>query len=208
MESMLMIDGGFFKKKFKTTYKRPVSVEETVEFASNLMESLGFKKASYRTYYYDCPPNNETTKLPVSKDSYNFGDSPGYKKMYQFIQDLKRQDFFAVREGVLVFKGWNLKPKVTKEPKLGNITDDSFTPFLQQKGVDTKIGLDIAWASYEKITQNIVLVTGDSDFAPAMKTARRNGVFVYLYTLGHGVMSQILDNADMLNTSSIRNFIN
>ena len=88
-----------------------------------------------------------------------------------------------------------------------SINDACFSPSLQQKGVDTKIGLDMAWVSYEKIAKNILLVTGDSDFAPAMKTARRNGIFVYLYTLNHGAMSQILDNADVLNLSSISNFI-
>lgn len=85
--------------------------------------------------------------------------------------------------------------------------DACFKPNLQQKGVDTKIGLDIAWASYEKIAKNIILVTGDSDFTPAMKTARRNGLFVYLYTLNHGVRADILNNADVLNIDPVTSFI-
>jgi uncharacterized LabA/DUF88 family protein len=67
------------------------------------------------------------------------------------------------------------------------LTDDCFTPNLKQKGVDIKIGLDVAWVSFNHIASNIIMITGDSDFVPVIKTARRNGVFVYLFTLGHNV---------------------
>ncbi|MBR4531736.1 NYN domain-containing protein [bacterium] len=41
------------------------------------------------------------------------------------------------------------------------------------------------------ISKQILLVTGDSDFVPAIKTARRNGIFVHLFTLGHHVNLRI-----------------
>ncbi len=85
--------------------------------------------------------------------------------------------------------------KVIKGEELG---DDDFVPEIIQKGVDIKIGLDIAWISLEKIAQRIVLITGDSDFVPAMKFARRNGIQVMLATLGHGVKEELKNNADFL----------
>lgn len=66
-----------------------------------------------------------------------------------------------------------------------------------------KIGLDIAWASYNKITEKIILVTADSDFVPAIKTARRNGIFVYLVSLHHGLKQELAENADVLFTEEI-----
>jgi uncharacterized LabA/DUF88 family protein len=44
--------------------------------------------------------------------------------------------------------------------------------------VDIKIGIDVAWVSFNHVAENIVLIIGDSDFIPVIKTARRNGVFV------------------------------
>jgi uncharacterized LabA/DUF88 family protein len=105
--------------------------------------------------------------------------------------------FFAVREGMLSFQGWTLKKSCYGTSPL---TDDCFSPNLKQKGVDIKIGLDVAWISYNKIATNIILVTGDSDFVPVVKTARRNGVFVYLFTLGHNVKSELCENVDVANT--------
>ena len=45
-----------------------------------------------------------------------------------------------------------------------------------QKGVDMKIGLDIASLSYKKLVDQIVLISGDSDFVPAAKLARLEGI--------------------------------
>ena len=64
--------------------------------------------------------------------------------------------------------------------------------------MDIKIGLDIAWISMGGIAQRIYLVTGDSDFIPAMKFARRSGVQVVFLTLAHGVRDELKDHADVL----------
>lgn len=39
-----------------------------------------------------------------------------------------------------------------------------------------RVGLDIASVSYKRQVDQIVLVAGDSDFVPAAKLARREGV--------------------------------
>jgi uncharacterized LabA/DUF88 family protein len=43
-------------------------------------------------------------------------------------------------------------------------------------GCDMKIGLDIAWIALKKVADILVLVTGDSDFVPVMKFARKEGM--------------------------------
>jgi uncharacterized LabA/DUF88 family protein len=90
---------------------------------------------------------------------------------------------------------------------LNPLTDNCFTPNLKQKGVDIKIGLDVAWISFNRIAGKIVLVTGDSDFIPIIKTARRSGVFVYLLTLKHNVKSELLENVDVINESHISQLV-
>jgi uncharacterized LabA/DUF88 family protein len=49
-------------------------------------------------------------------------------------------------------------------------------PNIEQKGVDLRIGLDIARLSLRALVDVIVVVTGDSDLVPAFKFARREGV--------------------------------
>jgi uncharacterized LabA/DUF88 family protein len=64
--------------------------------------------------------------------------------------------------------------------------------------VDIRIGLDIAWISLKRIANVLVLVTGDSDFVPVMKFSRREGLKVYLGTLGHPVRRELKAHADVV----------
>jgi uncharacterized LabA/DUF88 family protein len=51
---------------------------------------------------------------------------------------------------------------------------------VKQKGVDMKIGLNIAAMAYKRLVDRIILISGDSDFVPAAKVARRQGIDVIL----------------------------
>ena len=78
------------------------------------------------------------------------------------------------------------------------ITSESLIPNVHQKGVDMRVGLDIASLTLKRQVEVIVLVTGDSDFVPAMKFARREGAQLYLVTLGHNVVEAMREHADLL----------
>lgn len=73
-----------------------------------------------------------------------------------------------------------------------------FVPDMEQKGVDLRIGIDVARLALKRIVDTLVLVTGDSDFVPAMKFARTEGVKVYLETLGHPVRRELKAHADFV----------
>lgn len=47
-----------------------------------------------------------------------------------------------------------------------------------------RIGLDIASLALKPLVSTVAVVTADSDLVPAMKFARREGLRVYLDTLG------------------------
>ena len=132
-----------------------------------------------------------------------FEKTPQYSYGKGLLSDIKKLDFFAVRERSLQFSGWKLKKSAYNKTPL---TDDDFEPELHQKGVDIKIGLDLAWISYNHIADKVIFITGDSDFIPAIKTARRNGIFVYLVTLNHMVRSELPDNCDVCIRDSIKTF--
>lgn len=63
------------------------------------------------------------------------------------------------------------------------MTDDDFKPDFEQKGVDMRIGLDMANYSTTRSVDRLILVLGDTDCLPAMKHARISGLQVVLVTL-------------------------
>ena len=198
-----MIDGGFLKKKYKQAFNKHLEASDMESLAKKLIKNAtgkAPKDVSYRAYYYDCPPYGEKVEVPLSGGAeMDFSLGSAHEKLSKFLSEVKLLPFFAVREGFLSFEGWSLKPEAYKK-KGGSITVSSsdFKVSLKQKGVDTKIGLDIAWVSYEKIASMIILVTGDSDFVPAVKTARRNGIFITLFSLHHGIKQNLKENVDVL----------
>lgn len=57
-----------------------------------------------------------------------------------------------------------------------DLRDNDVALDLRQKGVDMRIGLDIATLALKRFVSTIVLVSGDGDFVPAAKLARREGL--------------------------------
>lgn len=73
--------------------------------------------------------------------------------------------------------------------------DDIVFP-LRQKGVDMRIGLDITTMTLKGQVDTIVLVTGDSDFVPAAKVARREGVEFILDPMWQSVSPELNEHVD------------
>ncbi|MGA3080863.1 MAG: NYN domain-containing protein [Terracidiphilus sp.] len=182
---VLMIDGGFLRvtaKNAKVRYN-PDFIEAFSRNCSAAGEEL------FRTLYYDCAPYQGSQKLPVSGATQTFADSD------QWLKDLAKKDLIAVRLGVLKFRGYKLKR--TPVTGFSALTDADFRPDFEQKGVDMRIGLDIASYSALKCIDRIGLVTADTDCVPAMKLARRSGVQVVLIALPGGTTpSELAQHAD------------
>ncbi|MBF0111054.1 MAG: NYN domain-containing protein [Magnetococcales bacterium] len=76
--------------------------------------------------------------------------------------------------------------------------EDDVSLILRQKGVDMRIGLDIASMTLKKQADTIILVTGDSDFVPAAKLARREGVEFILDPMWQNVNDDLFEHIDGL----------
>lgn len=85
--------------------------------------------------------------------------------------ELSHKDLFAVRRGVLKFRGF--KPKRTPVAAGAVPTDADFVPDFEQKGVDMRIGLDIASYAANRSVDRIILVSNDTDCVPALKYGRK-----------------------------------
>ena len=78
------------------------------------------------------------------------------------------------------------------------LSDDLFRLSLRQKGVDMRLGIDIASITLKRQADTLILVTGDSDFVPAAKLARREGAEVILDPLGQSVNPELYEHIDGL----------
>ena len=180
-----MIDGGFLRVAARNAGKHYDSafIESFSKICPSGDEEL------FRVLYYDCAPYQGQQKLPVSGLTQTFAGSD------QWLLDLAKKDLIAVRRGVLKFRGYKLK----KVPVTGiaALTDADFKPDFEQKGVDMRIGLDIASYSALKCVDRIALVTADTDCVPAMKMARKSGVQVILISLPGAITpSELAQHAD------------
>ena len=81
-----------------------------------------------------------------------------------------------------------------------DLTDNNFTVALRQKGVDTRIGMDIAAITLKRQANVIVLVSGDADFVPAAKFARREGMQFILDPLWQNVSPDLSKHIDGLRS--------
>lgn len=128
--------------------------------------------------------------------------------MNDFLMCLKEKRKFALRLGFLAAEeaSYVLDNKVLKklfrgEIDISSIKEDDFMISMRQKGVDMKIGLDIASLAYKKQVDQIILVAGDSDFVPAAKLARREGIDFILDPMGNTINPNLFEHIDGLRSN-------
>lgn len=163
--------------------------------------SLLTNKELYRIFFYDALPLDSKALRPLNGGTEDFGTSSLKANMTRLFDGLKVQPFFAMRFGEVSFNGWTLKEPLLKrnmETERITITKDDLKPNVSQKGVDMRIGLDMASLSLKKIADTIVLVTGDSDFVPSLKFVRREGSKIYLVPLKHRIKDALIEHADSI----------
>ncbi len=152
---VVLIDGGFLRilcRKAGFVYDN--------DFIENFSKACKTDDEEIlRILYYDCAPYTGTARLPVSNAVHQFTGSDGW------IHQLSRKNLFAVRLGVLKFRGF--KPKRTPVNPTSTLTDADFEADFEQKGVDMRIGLDIATYSSLRCIDRIILVSNDTDCVPA-----------------------------------------
>lgn len=171
-KAIVLIDGGFLRVEARKASKHydPALIEN---FA---LACCGSDEKLFRVLYYDCAPYAGTVKLPVSGASHTFSGSDAW------LHELSRKNLFAVRRGVLKFRGFKPKKTPVSVP-IGSLTDADFLPDFEQKGVDMRIGLDIAAYASNRAVDRIILTSNDTDCVPALKYGRRAGLQTVLIEL-------------------------
>lgn len=123
--------------------------------------------------------------------------------MNEFLNELKHHRKFALRMGRLS-EGqiyYNLKYDSTKKLmngslRISDLSDNDFELHLEQKGVDMKIGIDISSLAFKRQVNQIILIAGDSDFVPAAKQARREGIDFILDPMAAPIKEDLFEHID------------
>ena len=147
----IFIDGGYFAKVLREEFENV-----RVDFGQ-LAERVAGGIDILRTYYYDCMPYQSSSPTPEERERYS-----GHRR---FVSALERIPRFQVRLGKLAFRG---------------VRDDG-TPIFEQRQVDILLGVDLALLAAKHQITNAALVSGDSDFLPAVRAAKDEGVLISLF---------------------------
>ncbi|MCF2707254.1 NYN domain-containing protein [Arcanobacterium haemolyticum] len=180
----IIIDGGFYRKRSRLIFGEKTPIQRAEELTSYCNRHIKKSESSlYRIYYYDCPPSEKVVYHPLTQSTLNLAKTPEYAWMKEFLSALtKRRKLALCRGEELATQGsYNLKSLPLKqicngELSLDELEEDDFYLSISQKGIDMRMGLDIASLAYSGHVNQIVMISGDSSVIPAADLARRQGI--------------------------------
>jgi uncharacterized LabA/DUF88 family protein len=186
-KTAILIDGGWFSKGLGKILTLQNGWPSAAQVIKNATAALAADEELFRIFYYDCEPFEREVTNPVDGSKINYQSMPAYSARKSFFFDLGQTGFVALRRGELKARGWEFSGNYRKSlihgavhaaPQAGDVY-----PNFEQKGVDMRIGIDVATLSLKRIVERIILCSGDTDMIPAIKLARREGLQVFVVKL-------------------------
>lgn len=213
IRTAILIDGAFYRKRAynlfgdKTPRKRADELEEYCR--RHIKEESNAECTLYRIFYYDCPPINKKVFHPLLQRTIDLEKTDDYQWSTDFLMELTHRRKFALRLGHLAEERarFALRPDVEKKVirktmSLDNLSEKDFMLDVEQKGVDMRIAIDIASLSLKKQVDRIILISGDSDFVPAAKMARREGIDFILDPMRAPIRKDLFEHIDGIRTKA------
>jgi uncharacterized LabA/DUF88 family protein len=197
----ILLDGAFVTRKLQTCLQRFPTAEDVESVCARIRNHPLLRDLSLlRIYFYSAPPAAGRVMNPLDGSELDLSATAPAARFSKLHDALELKPDFALRLGECVAQGWHLRPSVQTEPRKlqRHLKADDFVPKIEQKGVDLRIGLDMARLALCRLVRTGVVVTGDSDFVPALKFARREGLRVYVDPMGHGVRRGLKAHADRI----------
>ena len=211
-KTAILIDGAFYRFRARLMKGKQTPENRAKELMNycyaHLKEASGATDDElYRIFYYDCPPIGKKIQHPLTKEEIDLSRTPQHDWLLEFINQMKKQRKVALRLGRLSEEtaGYMLTEAAVKKicngsVKLQDLKEGDFELNVKQKGVDMKIGVDIASIAYKKQVDRIILIAGDSDFVPASKLARREGIDFVLDPMWNHINTDLYEHIDGLHS--------
>jgi len=211
MKTAILVDGGFYRRRAQKIWGEIPAEQRAKELCDYCMSHIkrrnNEERALYRIFYYDCPPMDKKIYHPFLKRQIDFSQSDLYMWMTVFLNELKCKRKLALRMGKLAETQahYTIRPKIVKKLCNGSmafsdLSEADFCIDVEQKGVDMKIGLDIASLAYKKQVDQVILISGDSDFVPVAKLARREGIDFILDPMRAKIKPDLFEHIDGMQT--------
>lgn len=203
MKVVFVIDGWFMRKriyKLKTFYYSGPEIRKYCLYHLKRGEDQ-----LYRIFYYDTEPLSIKAHNPITNKFVDFSKTPTAIDQANLLESIKTTPNFALRLGTSywVNKEWIVRPDKLKallknKISITDLNESDIYPRIEQKTVDMKIGLDIAYMAEKKVADKLIIITGDSDIVPALKFVRREGMQVGLDPLLSNIRPELAEHIDYL----------
>jgi len=212
MKTAFLVDGEFYLKRIRKIAPAraadPEKVARTLLWASlqHLRKLNRGQESLYRIFFYDCPPMDRVLHNPLATRGYNYQKTDSAQFRLAVHDALRKQRKVALRLGRMAPHGsWHIREDKLKallrgQIQVGDIVESDLFYDCRQKEVDMKIGLDIASLAYNGMVDQIILISGDSDFVPAAKLARREGIDFILDPMWNQINSNLHEHIDGLQS--------
>lgn len=210
----IFVDGAFFQRRARTLWGK-MSANDLAErlhkycigHLSHTVSGIKMYDSLYRIFYYDCPPLINNVFHPLKKQTVSLAKTDLYAYTHDFHNALLKKRKVALRLGRLsnndlhYMLTYDAQKRILSGSKtVDDLTDEDFALNVRQKGVDMRIGLDISSLAYKKQVTRMILISGDSDFVPAAKLARREGIDFLLDPMGASISTDLMEHIDGLQT--------
>lgn len=200
----ILVDGGFYRRRARRLFGEKTPADRAEEVAKYARRHLSKSRSSlYRIFYYDCPPSSKVLYHPLLRTQVNLAKTDQYTWTNEFFDELTHKRKVALRRGeeLETQRGYTLNADKTKKICSGKISlselqEADFDLDIVQKGVDMRIGLDIATLAERGTVNQIVMISGDSDFVPAAKHARRSGIDFILDPMWAPISKSLSEHVD------------
>jgi uncharacterized LabA/DUF88 family protein len=214
MKIAIMVDGAFFLKRAKYFWgsQNPQAMADILyKYCKSHVRHAKTEHSEgvdlYRIFYYDCPPANIKIHHPITNAFIRYGESTSANWRNAFHNELKQKRKVALRLGRIDEENpsWTISGQTTKDLCSGKINvcdleERDVRLDFRQKGVDMRIGLDIASITFKQQANQIILISGDSDFVPAAKLSRREGIDFVLDSMKQRIKDDLFEHIDGLYT--------
>jgi len=210
-KTAILVDGGYYRKRAIDLWGKDKNAEdraaELFKYCLLHISEPDEPRDLYRIFYYDCPPMRRDVIHPLTGETISFSEMAGTKWADAFFEALAKKRKVAIRRGELaetqakyVLKPETTKQLINRQRTVGDLSKSDFKLDVKQKGVDMRIGLDVASLAYGHCVDQIVLIAGDSDFIPVAKMARRNGIDFILDPMRQNIKAKLSEHVDGIET--------
>ena len=198
----VLVDGEFFSLTLRRTLglgARPTA-EQTHR---NALVLCAPDEEVLRVYYYDSQPFEGYDTHPMTGQQIDYRNTAPAVARRRFLSELGQMNLVALRCGQTKPRGWSFTDAYLRRIKAGGVvpppTPADYEQRFEQKGVDMRIGIDVATLALNRYVDRIAVISNDTDLIPAFKVARRHGVQVAITQIGNvKPHRELIEDSDFL----------